>query len=68
LKVKKINLDNIRYEPVFGVSERIMPGVSNRKIGEKLKAIINYEVIEKTKSFTILRIHYAFLVPKKRSY
>ena len=54
-----------RTEPVFGVSDRIMPDMEYARIGGKMKVIIDYEVIEKTKSYTVMRINYVHKVPKR---
>ena len=57
-----------QYEPVFEVCEDINPELGNKKVGQRAQAILNYEVIEKTKSFTILRITGIYLVPTRRKF
>lgn len=56
------------YEPTFEVSEEFMPGLGDKKIGQKLQAILNYEVIEKTKSYLILKITGMYMVSAGRKY
>lgn len=36
--------------------------------GQKVNAILNYQVIEKTRSFSILKINHAHLVKSKRRF
>lgn len=47
-------------DPTFIISEKKYPLLANQTIGTRLKAIINYKVIEKTRSFTIIQINYIF--------
>ena len=54
------------YEPIFGAHDSIVPEFDDAKIGERFEAILNYEVIEKTKSYVILKVNYVHLKPKKR--
>jgi len=61
-KVKRTEL----FQPVFGVDESVMPAAQNFRIGGRVEAIINYEVIEKTKSYTILKISHVHLLSKDR--
>lgn len=50
------------------IPEPISPGLSDRKLGETLSAVINYEVIEKTKSYLVLRVKYLHLTNIKRKF
>jgi hypothetical protein len=42
--------------------------IGTKKIGERVKLIVNYEIVEKTKSYTILRVHGLTVVKTKRTY
>lgn len=56
------------YEPVFEISESDMPDIGDKVVGQRLQAVVNYQVIEKTKSFTILRINHVHLLPTNRRF
>ena len=53
-------------ESTFMVDDKVMPGLYDTKIGNKHKVIINYEVIEKTENYAILRILYVHPSAEKR--
>ena len=55
-----------KIEPSFVVSDTVMPGMEYAKVGSKFKVIIDYQVIEKTKGYTALRVMYVHQLPKKR--
>ena len=57
---------NVKFEPSFNVNNLIMPDMEYAKVGSKYKVIIDYQVIDKTKSLTILRIMYVHQIPRKR--
>jgi hypothetical protein len=65
-KTRKIRLSELTFEPSFGIDERIAPGFVNLKQGQTIRAILSFKVIEKTKSFIILRIYSATAFPTKR--
>lgn len=54
------------FEPTFEVAENMAPDIVDSKIGQGLKMLVNYEVIEKTKSFVVLRINSLSLQPSRR--
>jgi hypothetical protein len=56
------------FRPNFEISESLSSDLSDKEPGNKFRAIINYEVIEKTKSFVILRINHVQLLNTKRKY
>lgn len=56
----------VRVEPTFNVSSVTMQGLDYAKVGKKYKVIIDYQVIEKTKSYTVLRVMYVHQIPGKR--
>lgn len=58
----------IKYEPEFEIPENHCPGIADRKIGQRTQGVINYEVIERTKSYTILRIRSIILLSEARKY
>ena len=53
------------FETTVRLSDKNLPGL-DVKDGQKLRVILNYKVIDKTKSFTILRITGAYQFPSKR--
>ena len=57
------------YKPSFDIYEDMAIDIGDRKLTEKLNVIINFDVVEKTKSFTILRINSIHMLPSsKRRY
>lgn len=56
-----------KYSPEFEVSENFSMGVVDTRMGSSINAIVNFEVVERTKSYTVLRIHYLFPVKSKRA-
>lgn len=61
-------MTKIVYEPIFEITEEKVPELGDMKVGEKARAIINYKVVEKTKSFTVLGVKHVQLLPTKRSF
>ena len=57
-----------KYDPTFDAPEDIIQGVDNKQEGEKFRAILNYKVLEKTKSYVILKITYGHLINTKRRF
>lgn len=55
-------------EPSFFISEKLMPDLGDKKIGQSIQGVINFEVVEKTRSFTILRVSHIHLLPVKRKF
>ena len=61
----------VKIEPLkvsFWTDELSTPGLSDKKLGMNIKAIINFDVIERTKSFATLRLNHIYLTEKKRTY
>ena len=56
------------YAPTFDISENFSANMSDRRMGESVRVIINFEIVERTKSYTILRIHYLFPTKMTRVY
>jgi len=52
--------------PDFRISELDIPMMGDVKVGQKMRMILNYKVVEKTRSFTTLRITSAYPFPSKR--
>ena len=42
------------------------PGLDTADIGKKYRAVLNYEVVEKTKSFVVLKVHYIHITNTAR--
>jgi len=55
-------------EPIFEITELNIPGIEDRKVNDKLRLIADYSVIEKTKSFTTIRINFAYQFNSARKY
>ena len=53
-------------EPTFTIHENDMPDLGNVKQGQRLKLFINFKVIEKTRSFTMLRMNSIQLLPARK--
>lgn len=62
------SLEEIRQEipPLFEVAEDFAPDLKNVDLNDKLRVILNYKVIEKTKSFVVLQITSIYMLPKNR--
>lgn len=58
----------IEYEPVIYVNEKDFPTLADKREGQKLRVIINYKVIEKTKSFSVLKIQAMQVFQTKRKF
>ena len=56
-----------KFEPRFDLIEDSLNGAGDMKLGQRINAVVNYEVIEKTKSFIILRINSFMVVKSRRS-
>ena len=54
--------------PYVKTYESVTAGLSDKDVGNKIRAILNYEVIEKTKSFTILRVSHIHVIESRRKY
>ena len=59
--VVKKNLRDITIEPEFRAIDN-----GNRPVGQKFRALLDYRVIEKTKSFTTLKITDINIVDSRR--
>jgi len=55
-------------QPEVTIPEQMAMGLNETKIGQKVQVIMNYRVIEKTRSFTILQITGVHPVSKARRY
>jgi len=56
------------FSPTFDISENVAPDIVGVKKGQRVQLIISYEVIEKTKSYSILRVNHLSLKPSRRMY
>jgi hypothetical protein len=54
--------------PGFTVEESFALGLSEAEIDRSVKAVINYQVIERTKSYTVIRIHNMTINKSRRRY
>ena len=64
--ISKIRLPELTIEPEFTVSEAHAPLISDKKEGRSFRAIVEYQVVEKTKSFITLKIKGITPFPSKR--
>ena len=55
-------------EPNVHMPENMLFGIGERKVGNKIKFVIDYQVIEKTKSYVVLKVNSAFLDTNKRKF
>ena len=46
------------YEPNFDVEESSFNMIGSAKVGQKIRVLIGFVVVEKTKNYTILRVTY----------
>ena len=56
----------IEFEPTIILSETDLPAIGDITEGQKTRMILNYKVIEKTKSFTILKITGSMILQSAR--
>jgi hypothetical protein len=56
------------YKPIFDVSESRLVAIADKKIGQRIKVYVNFEVIEKTKNYTIVRVNGMSMVTTKRTF
>ena len=56
------------YQPTFELNENVCPGLGDKKIGQRVQIIVDYQVIEKTKSYCVIRINGSYLRPLKRAF
>ncbi len=59
-------INPIMYEPLFDIPDSMLYELGDKKIGDRVKMIIDYECVEKTKSYTVLRINFIFSNATKR--
>jgi len=64
--VRKVTLDNLTIEPEVRISEVQSPQLGERKENEDFRAIVNFQVIEKTRNFVVIRISSVTPFPSKR--
>ena len=57
-RTEQTTLGKAKTEPIFEAHQFIMPAMGELKIGQKVRVMINFHVVEKTKSLTMLRISY----------
>lgn len=58
----------IVYQPTFELNENMCLGLGDKKIGQRVQLIVDYQVIEKTKSYCVLKVNGAYLRPSKRTF
>ena len=56
------------FNPSFDIAENFMPDIGSIKNGQRTQLIVSYEVIEKTKSYTVLRANIISLKPSRRQF
>ena len=56
-----------RYIPLLEVSDTLTPELSGIRQGNRVDMILNYKVIEITKSYTILQIDYVSRINTTRA-
>ncbi len=56
------------YKPTFDIREDLVLDIGSKKIGEKIKLLVDFEVVEKTKSYVIIRANNLIFVRTKRTF
>ena len=56
------------YEPIFEAPENFILDIGGKRVGERIKIIIDYEIVEKTKSYMILKVNNSYVLKTKRSF
>lgn len=56
------------YKPNVDIPENMLFGIGERKVGDKIKFVVDYQVMEKTKSYVVLKVNSAFLDTNKRKF
>lgn len=56
------------YKPEFEIKENNLPGISDKKVGQKVGLNIKWEMIEKTKNYIVLKVSGISLVISRRSF
>ena len=56
------------YKPTFNIPENMLFGIGDRNVGDKVRFVVDYEVIEKTKSYVVCKVNSAFLDTNKRKF
>ena len=62
----QIAVNVMTYSPTFRITENATTDFSDAKVGGKIKALINYEVVEVTKSYIVLRVNFFSVVKSRR--
>ncbi len=57
-----------KYTPFLDIPDLVSTNIGDVKPGERLKVIINFVVMEKTKSFTTLRVNGVYRLTKGRAF
>ncbi len=55
-------------EPMLEILETSCHGISEKKPGNRIQAVMDFEVVEKTKTYTVLRVKSVFLLNEARKY
>jgi len=55
-----------RPEPLIHTNEEFIIDIGDKKINDRFRVILNYIVVEKTKSYVLLKITGMSLMPSKR--
>lgn len=48
----------LEKENQFLISENAIPALQGLKVGQVMEGLINYQIIEKTKSYIMIRVRY----------
>jgi len=59
-------LERKKIQPEFKIFDMFVPNLSEKKPGDVFKAIINYKVTDKTKSFTMLKVTFVHITNTQR--
>ena len=67
-KVTAWSSDTHIVEPIMRIHEKIMPSVGDMKLGDKIGALISFQVIEKTRNFVILKVGWVEPMQTRRKF
>lgn len=58
----------LEVEPTIRFTEKDLPLIADIKEGRQIKIIVNYHVIEKTKSFAVMRVGGMYAQKSRRKF
>lgn len=56
------------YKPNVDIPENMLFGIGEKKLGDKINFVVDYQVIEKTKSYVLLKVNSAYIDTNRRKF